>query len=50
MAFTNYLSPSLIMTSIFYGGRGALMGEVDRPGLWAIVIAIWALQLIWSPR
>lgn len=48
MAFTNYLTQSLIMTSIFYGGRGALMGEVDRPGLWAITIAIWAVQLTWS--
>lgn len=50
MAFTNYLTQSLIMTSIFYGGRGALMGEVDRPGLWLIVIAIWALQLVWSKQ
>ncbi|HUD95396.1 DUF418 domain-containing protein [Sphingobium sp.] len=48
MAFTNYLSQSIIMTSIFYGGRGALMGEVDRPGLWAIIVTIWALQLVWS--
>jgi uncharacterized protein len=48
MAFTNYLTQSLMMTSIFYGGRGALMGEIDRPGLWAIVIAVWALQLTWS--
>jgi uncharacterized protein len=49
MAFTNYLTQSLLMTSIFYGGRGGLMGEVDRPGLWAITICIWILQLIWSP-
>jgi uncharacterized protein len=50
MAFTNYISQSLIMTTIFYGGRGfGLWGEVDRPTLWAIVLAIWALQLIWSP-
>ena len=49
MAFTNYLTQSLLMTSIFYGGRGSLMGEVDRPGLWALTLAIWILQLIWSP-
>lgn len=48
MAFTNYLTQSLIMTSIFYGGRGALMGQVDRPALWVIVAAIWMLQLVWS--
>ncbi|MBT2767083.1 DUF418 domain-containing protein [Stenotrophomonas sp. ISL-67] len=49
MAFTNYITQSLVMTSIFYGGRGALMGHVDRPGLWALTIAIWISQLIWSP-
>jgi uncharacterized protein len=50
MAFTNYIAQSLIMTTIFYGGRGfGLWGEVDRPTLWAIVLAIWAVQLIWSP-
>ena len=50
MAFTNYLMQSLIMTTIFYGGRGfGLWGEVDRPTLWAIVLAVWALELIWSP-
>ncbi|WP_332878564.1 DUF418 domain-containing protein [Massilia sp. S19_KUP03_FR1] len=50
MAFTNYLAQSLIMTTVFYGGRGALMGQVDRPALWAIVIAIWVLQLVWSTQ
>lgn len=50
MAFTNYIMQSLIMTTIFYGGRGfGLWGEVDRITLWAIVLAVWALQLIWSP-
>jgi uncharacterized protein len=50
MAFTNYITQSLIMTTIFWGGRGfGLYGEIDRPTLMAIVFAIWALQLIWSP-
>ena len=48
MALTNYLAQSLIMTTIFYGGRGALMGQVDRPALWLIVMAVWTLQLAWS--
>lgn len=50
MAFTNYLTQTLIMTSLFsmpWGPR--LMGQVDYPGQWAIVAALWALQLIWSP-
>lgn len=50
MAFTNYIAQSLIMTTIFQGGRGfGFFGEIDRPTLMAIVLAVWALQLIWSP-
>jgi len=50
MAFTNYLMQTIIMTTIFYGGRGfGLFGEVDRVQLWGIVVAVWVLQLIWSP-
>ncbi len=48
MAFTNYLTQSLIMTTIFYGGRGGLIGAVDRPALAVIVVAVWAIQLTWS--
>jgi len=49
-AFTNYIAQSLIMTTIFYGGRGfGLFGEVDRNELWAIVLGVWVVQLIWSP-
>ena len=50
MAFTNYLTQSIIMSTLFtqpWGPR--LMGQVDYPGQWAIVVAVWALQLIWSP-
>jgi uncharacterized protein len=50
MAFTNYISQSVIMTAIFYGGRGlGLYGEVSRDMLLAIVASVWVLQLIWSP-
>lgn len=50
MAFTNYLTQSIIMTTIFWGGRGlGLFGQLDRIQLWGCVIAIWALQLVWSP-
>lgn len=50
MAFTNYLTQTLIMTSLFYMPWGPrLMGQVDYPGQWGIVVAVWALQLIWSP-
>ena len=50
MAFTNYIAQSLIMTSLFYGGRGlGLFGTVGWPELAGIVLAVWALQLVWSP-
>jgi len=50
MAFTNYLTQTLIMSSLFYMPWGPrLMGQVDYLGQWAIVVAVWSLQLIWSP-
>lgn len=50
MAFSNYIAQSLIMTTVFYAGRGlGLFGRLDWPQWSAIVVAIWALQLVWSP-
>ncbi|MBO9707207.1 MAG: DUF418 domain-containing protein [Caulobacter sp.] len=49
MAFTNYLTQSILMTAIAYGGRGpGLYGKLDRPALAGIVVAIWTLQILWS--
>lgn len=50
MAFTNYLTQSLIMASLFYLPWGPQwMGTMGPAGLWPIVGGIWALQLVWSP-
>ena len=50
MAFTNYLTQSLILTTIFWSGRGlGLFGAFDRDALWLFVFGVWALQLVWSP-
>lgn len=49
MAFTNYISQSVICTLIFYGHGLGLFERVDRLGQLGIVVAIWVLQLIWSP-
>lgn len=50
MAFTNYLSQSLIMASLFYLPWGPkLMGQFGPAKLLMVVAAIWLLQLIWSP-
>lgn len=50
MAFTNYLTQSLIMTGIYYGGRGlGLYGEHTLAEQVPIVLGIWVLQLVISP-
>lgn len=50
MAFTNYLTQSLIMASVFYLPWGpGLFGRMDYVGLWGVVLAVWAVQLVWSP-
>ena len=49
MAFTNYLTQSILMTVLLYGGRGpGLYGKVDRPFLAAATATIWLLQILWS--
>ncbi len=50
MAFTNYLTQSLIMTFIFVGMPGlGLFGTVERVDQAKLVLLVWALQLVWSP-
>jgi uncharacterized protein len=47
-AFTNYLGTSLILTTVFYGYGFGLYGSLGRAELWLVVVAMWALMLIWS--
>jgi uncharacterized protein len=47
-AFTNYLGTSLIMTTLFYGYGAGLFGTLGRTELWLVVLAMWALMLLWS--
>ena len=49
MAFSNYIMHTAICTTIFYGYGFGLFGKVDRVGQFAIVLIIWAFQLIVSP-
>jgi uncharacterized protein len=48
MAFTNYLTTSVVMTSIFYGYGLGLFGSVSRPGLYLFCFGMWAAMLLWS--
>lgn len=47
-AFTNYLGTSILMTALFYGWGAGYYGYLSRIELWLVVIAMWALMLVWS--
>jgi uncharacterized protein len=47
-ALTNYLLQTVICTTIFYGHGLGLFGHVDRAGQFAIVLGVWAFQLLAS--
>jgi uncharacterized protein len=49
MALTNYLSHSIVCTTLFYGYGFGLFGTINRTGLAAIVLIIWVAQLLLSP-
>lgn len=49
MAFTNYLSQSLIAAFIFYGWGMGGFGSMSRSEMLLIVAGVWLLQLILSP-
>lgn len=49
MALTNYLSQSVICMFLFTGAGLALFGHLERYELYYVVVAIWVVQLIWSP-
>ena len=50
MALSNYLAQSILCTTLFYSHGLRLYGSVPRVGLVPIVLAVWALELWWSPR
>jgi uncharacterized protein len=49
MALSNYLTHSIVCTTLFYGYGFGLFGTINRTGLAAIVLAIWIAQLVVSP-
>jgi uncharacterized protein len=49
MAFTNYISQTLLCVTLFYGYGFGLFGTMNRVELFAVAVAIWILQLWWSP-
>lgn len=49
MAFTNYLTQTILCTTLFYGYGFGLYGRLDRPALLIVVGLLWIAQLLWSP-
>ena len=48
MAFTNYLTTTIICTTLFNGYGFGLFGELGRVQLYLVVFAMWGLMLLWS--
>ncbi len=48
-ALSNYLLQTVLGTTIFYGHGLGLYGSMERAELVAVVLAIWAVQLVVSP-
>ncbi len=49
MAFTNYLMQSIICTTIFYGHGLGYFGRLSRVEMFAVVVSVVIVQLIYSP-
>ncbi len=49
MALSNYLTHSIVCTTLFYGYGLGYFGQVNRTGLAGIVLVIWIAQLLISP-
>ncbi len=48
MALSNYLSHTLICTTIFYGYGLGRFGTIDFPALFGIVLAVWIFNFAFS--
>jgi len=49
MALTNYLMQTIICTTVFYGHGFGAFGHFERTHQIITVLAVWIVQLIWSP-
>ncbi|WP_276481417.1 DUF418 domain-containing protein [Paraflavitalea pollutisoli] len=48
MAFTNYLTQSLLCGLFFYGVGFGKYGKLNRLEVYYVVLAVWFIQIIWS--
>ncbi|TVP51815.1 MAG: DUF418 domain-containing protein [Halomonadaceae bacterium] len=48
-ALSCYLLTSLLCTGIFYGFGLGLFAELQRPGQWGVMMAVWVILLLLAP-
>ena len=48
MALTNYLTQTILATSVMYGHGLGWFDTLGRAGMWGIILPIWGLQVLWS--
>jgi len=48
MAFTNYLTQSLLCGIFFYGIGFGMYGQLQRYETYYVVLAVWTIQIAWS--
>lgn len=48
MALTNYLLQTLLCTFFFYGHGLGNFGTIDYPGLFAVIAAVWTINIVFS--
>jgi uncharacterized protein len=49
LALSNYLMTSIVCTVLFNGYGFGLFGSLSRAQLLYVVVAVWAVNLVWSP-
>ncbi|MGI8601129.1 MAG: DUF418 domain-containing protein [Chitinophagaceae bacterium] len=48
MAFTNYVTQSILMGSFFYGIGFGMFGKLQRYEIYYVVAVAWVIQIAWS--
>jgi uncharacterized protein len=48
MALTNYLTQTLLATTVMYGHGLGWFATMGRAELWLVILPIWGLQIVWS--
>ena len=48
MALSNYLLHTILCTTLFYGYGLGYFARIQFPGLWLVVVGVWAINIVFS--